>query len=571
MTELKEFLTDKNISVKDFAKITKVKEKKLKKVLDNQAFFSGDEANRVSTFLGVSNNELYHGVFERKGELPEVAEQNNLNHFRYYLKNRFKTKKNIHRFFGTLLGFFGGLLLVFYVAVMFIGVSGLPTILRSFDVMLFCLIMPLIGISMVQDFAFEKTYKKKSVKENNLKKESLAFSALVLLFGIVSFANEFIPVTVLIFLIVSAISQVLLSFTSVFKNKPFINGFARFGLYAIPTIFMLAASGFLEDSLNKNVSDDIMSSSSSEVAMVFVGLMLFWLIFASFVFALKQADNVFVEGTGNLVSPMKKEKTITKKRMTVSTIIYSLFACLIFLGICASQGLYLKYIYMNMLEGKEDTVNWTADFVTDFESQYEKGEYDVVKFEGMKIKIPKGYSFDKKTEYTIIYKDGEERLITFQKPFYSDSKDADYDLFDEDFGEGKLTEEQKEELKNDYIKYFGVYPKNMYEWHKLNGSVTLDDIDIFNPRKTALLSTTLIMKSVAAVPDSRYYLYENGDLYATVIIHTIENEEKGDREMVSVSFGSPNLEYGITLAHPDQDDSITIEEVTKILNSINLD
>ena len=153
---------------------------------------------------------------------------------------------------------------------------------------------------------------------------------------------------------------------------------------------------------------------------------------------------------------------------------------------------------------------------------------------------------------------------------FDNIKTKDFDLFDEDFGDGKLTEEQKEELKSDYIKYFGVYPKNMYEWHKLNGSVTLDDIDIFNPRKTALLSTTLIMKSVAAVPDSQYYLYENGDLYANIIIHTNENEEKGDKEMVSVSFGSPNLEYSFTLVRPDQDNDKTIEEVTKILNSVKM-
>ena len=74
MTELKNYLTEKNISLKDFAKFTKVKEKKLTRVLDNQAFFSDDEATRVSSFLGVSKNELYHGVIQRKGELPEVAE-----------------------------------------------------------------------------------------------------------------------------------------------------------------------------------------------------------------------------------------------------------------------------------------------------------------------------------------------------------------------------------------------------------------------------------------------------------------------------------------------------------------
>ena len=569
MTALNNYLAEKNISVKDFAKITKVKEKKLKRVLENQAFFSGDEATRVSAFLGVSKNELYHGVVERKGELSEVAEQNNLNHFRYFLKNRFKTKKNIHRFLEALLGFFGGLLLVFYVAVMFIGISGLPTIFRSFDVMLFCLIMPLIGISMVQDFAFEKTYKKKSVKENNLKKESLAFSAIVLLFGIVSFVNEFIPFTVLILLIVSAISQVLLSFTCVFKNKPFINGFARFGLYAVPTIFMLAASGFLEDYLNKNVSDDIMSSSSSEVAMVFVGLMLFWLIFASFIFALKQADNMFVEGAGNLVLPMKKEKTITKKRMAVSVAIYGLFACLVFLGICVSQGLYLKYMYVNMFDGQEETVNWTSEYVTDYVTRYKKGEYDVVKYKGNEIELPKGYKLDRKTDDTITYKKGEKSYLVLSAAY---SDESSLGLFDNDFGEGKITEKQKKELKEDFIKYFGVYPTTMYEWQKLYGNMTLDDVNIFNPKKTALMSSVLIMKSICTVPDSEYYLYENGDLYATILIHTINNKEKGTtNEMVDICFGSTALEYNITLVRPAEDGDRALDDAIKILNSINID
>ena len=48
MTELKNYLTEKNISLKDFAKITKVKAKKLTRILDNQAFFSDDEATRAS-------------------------------------------------------------------------------------------------------------------------------------------------------------------------------------------------------------------------------------------------------------------------------------------------------------------------------------------------------------------------------------------------------------------------------------------------------------------------------------------------------------------------------------------
>ena len=79
------------------------------------------------------------------------------------------------------------------------------------------------------------------------------------------------------------------------------------------------------------------------------------------------------------------------------------------------------------------------------------------------------------------------------------------------------------------------------------------------------------MKATSVVPNSEYYLYENGDLYATIIISTIENEEKGNREMVSISFGSTDLKYGVTMARPDQDNDKTIEEVTKILNSINID
>ncbi len=568
MTELINYFSEKNISVKHFAKITKIRTKRLNSVLNNQAFFSEGELNRVSAFLGVSKNELMHGVTERKGELPEVAEQNNLNHFRFYLKNRFKTKKNVHRFFEALLGLFGGLLIVFYVMVMFMGVSGLPTIFRSFDVMIFCLILPLVGISLIQDFAFEKTYKKKSVKENNLKKESFALSALVLLFGIVSFTNEFIPLTVLIFLIASSISQVLLSFASVLKNKPFINGFARFGLYAIPTIMMLAASGFLEDFLNKNVPDDIMSNSSA-VAMVFVGLMLFWLIFASFVFALKQADNVLVEGVGNLVLPMKKEKTITKKRLVVSAVVYGLFASLLFLGICASQGLYLKYMYASMFDGQEETVNWTSEYVTDYETQYKKGEYGVVKYEGKKIKVPKGYKLNRKTDETITYKKGEKSYLVLSAAY---SDESSLGLFDNDFGEGKITEKQKKELKEDFIKYFGVYPTTMYEWQKLYGGMTLDDVNIFNPKKTALMSSVFIMKSICTVPNSEYYLYENGDLYATILIHTIKNEEKGTtNEMVDICFGSTALEYNITLVRPAQADGGALKDAIRILNSINFD
>ena len=570
MTKLKELLAEKNISVREFSKITKIKEKKVKRVLDNQAFFSGDEATRVSAFLGVSKNELYHGVLERKGELPEVAENNNLNHFRYYVKNRFKK----YRYIGNILAFItGGLFAVLtmgYVGLMFYGITGLPTILRSLEVMLCCLIIPVFGSVLFGDIAKEKLLEKYATAHCKINLESVGVSVMLLVYSICAFVNDFIPVVSLILILLGAVSLPAISVISPFKKAPFKNRGLQFFVYMIPTIVLIVAEVFIRNYVveitpaETGVAGHALATASNFFSYVFA-----LVISVVFSFCLLGFAKPFIKGVGKFFEPVKKTKTISKQKIIAKTTLCILLCVASYLSITLLQGIYLKNMYTNMFEGQEETVNWTSELITDYDTQFKKGEYDVIKFEGMKIKIPKGYKFDKEGEYTTYYKSGEDRLLMLQKTFVSES--LDFDLFDEDFGDGKLTEEQKEELKSDYIKYFGVYPKNMYEWQKLNGSVTLDDIDIFNPRKTALLSTTLIMKSVAVVPDSEYYLYENGDLYATIIIHTNENEEKGDREMVSVSFGSPNLEYSFTLAHPDQDNDKTIEEVTKILNSINID
>lgn len=569
MTKLKELLAEKNISVREFSKITKIKEKKVKRVLDNQAFFNGDEATRVSAFLGVSKNELYHGVVERKGELPEVAEQNNINHFRFYLKKRVKTSKNLLNFLAFMGGVFFAFVAIAYIALMFSGITGLPTVLRSVDVMLLCFIIPFFGSFLFVDIAKEKVLEKGATVHSKINIEAAGVSIMLLVYSIYAFVNDFIPVQCLVFTIIGAISLVAISILSPFKNKPFNNRILQFVVYMIPTLLLIASEIFgfkyvkAITPAEEGAAGEALATAADLFNMVFL-----MLIFCVFCFSLIQFFNVFVKGVGRFFEPVKKTKSIRNIKLATSIVLCIALSVATFLCIWVSQGVYLKYVYATVLEGKEDSVNWTADFITDFESQYKKGEYDVVKFEGMKIKIPKAYSFDKKTEYTTIYKKGEDNFIMLQKPMYE--QPLDFELFDEDFGDGKYTEEQKEEMKEDFIKYFGFYPQNMYEWHKLQGSVTLDDVDIFNPRKTAMLITPLMMKSIAGIPDSEYYLYENGDMYATIIIHTVKNEEKGDREMVSVSFGSPNLEYSFTLAHPDQDNDKTIEEVTKILNSVKM-
>ena len=569
MTELKNYLTEKNISLKDFAKITKVKEKKLTRILDNQAFFSDDEATRVSSFLGVSKNELYHGVIQRKGELPEVAEQNNLNHFRFFIKNRLKNAKRFLDVLSAIAGISVTALAFIYVVFMFAQITGLPTILRSFDVMLLCFIVPVFGLFMLVDIARYKILEKKTTMFSKINIEAIGISILLLVFSISCFVNDFIPVEALILTAIGSVALSVTSFISPFKNKPFKNSGLQFLVHMIPTAFLIAAEVIVSNYFVDMAPEDGTVGEALETATILFFFVFALLIFGVFYFSLVQFFNVFVKGVGRFFEPAKKTASISKGKLATYIIGAVVLATITFLGILVSQGVYLKYMYINMFEGQEESVNWTSELITDYEPVYKKGEYNVVKFEGLKMKIPKGYKFDKEGEYTTYYKSGEDRLLMLQKTFVSES--LDFDLFDEDFGDGKLTEEQLEGIKEDFVKSFGFYPKNFYEWQKLNGMVTLDDIDIFNPRKTALLSTVFIMKATATIPDSEYYLYENGDLYATITIHSIENKEKGTtKEMVSVSFGSPNLEYSFTLARPDQDNDKTIEEITKILNSVKM-
>jgi len=336
----------------------------------------------------------------------------------------------------------------------------------------------------------------------------------------------------------------------------------------IPVAFLIAAEVIMGIYFTEmTVGDGAVTEALENVTILFFfvfGL----LIFGVFYFSLIQYLNVFVNGAGRFFSPAIKTESISKSKLATYIIGCVVLATITFLAIWVSQGIYLKYMYTNMFEGQEDTVNWTSELITNYDARFQKGEYDVIKFDGMKIKIPKAYKLDKETEYNAIYKNGEYDCIILRKPMYEQS--LDYDLFDEDFADGKLTEKQLNDIKEDFVKYFGFYPTNFYEWQKLDGMVTLDDIDIFNPRKTAILSTVFIVKATTVVPNSEYYLYENENLYATIMIATIENEEKGNREMVSISFGSKDLEYGVTMARPDQNNDITIEEIIKILNSINL-
>ena len=569
MLQLKNYLEENNISVKDFAKITKVKEKKLNRVLEDQAFFSGDEAEKVAAFLGVSSNELYHGVVERKGELPEVAEQNNLNHFKYFIKNRFKNARRFNSFLDFVFGCGIGATSISYIVGMFMGITGLPTLLRSADTMLFGFLIPVLFIEYFVVIASNKVFKKCSVKGNGIKIEGACISALILMYAITCFTKEFIPVESFVLTVLGAVALLVLSIIPLFKTKPFKNRFLHFVVYLIPTVFLIVADVFSEKYVEKitPAGEELFTESLSSASAI-MGLVFYVIILGVFSYSLVLFYNVFIEGIGQKIQPMKLEKSISRKKFVMHTVSSVLVGCIIFLGINASQGLYLKFLFTNIFDGQEDIVNWTSEFITDFETQFKKGEYDIIEFEGMEIKIPEGFSFDKKSEYSIVYKKGEDRHLIVSKPIGADLTNMDLEMFGENFGDGKYTEEQKAEMKEDFVKYFGFYPQNMYEWQKIQGLVTLDDVDMFNARKTAMLMMPLMMKAVAGIPDSEYYLYENGDLYATINIHIVENEETGNREIVSVSYGTMDLEYSFTLAHPDQDNSITIEEVTKILNSI---
>ena len=567
MNGLKNLLTEKNISVKDFSVITKVKMKKLNRVLEGRAFFTDSELKSVSAFLGVSKNEIYHGVFERKGELPEVAENNNLNHFRYYVKNRFKNYGRALNFLSVISGFAVVAVAILYIFLTLAGISGLPSILRSYDVLFLCFIIPVFGISMLVDISRYKILEKKTTPTSRVSVEAILLSLLLVAFTITSFVNDFIPVESLVLTVIGAILLSLISLISPFKKKPFKNRALQFIVYMLPTVILAVAEIFTYNYVveitpeEEGTAGEALATAADFFSMVFCVL-----IIGVAYFSLVLLFNVLVKGAGQFFKPVVNAKAISKGKLFAYIGSAILFAVVTFMCIWVAQGVYLKYVYSVVFEGQEDTVNWTSEYITDYESQFKEGEYDVIKFENMEIKIPEGYPVDKTTEFTTIYKKDDNNSIFFSKPV-SDVA-VDFDLFDEDFGDGKYTEEQIREMKASFVDTFGFYPQSMYDWHVVQGSVTLDDIDIFNPRKTAMLSTALVMKSVAGIPDSEYYLYENGDLYASINIHTIENEEKGNREIANVTFGSPDLEYSFNIVHPDHDNDIIIEEITKILNSV---
>ena len=566
MTELRTYLSENNISVKEFAILTKVKEEKINSVLNNRAFFSHSEATRVSAFLRVSPNEFYHGVIHRKGELPEVAEQNNLNHFRYYIRTRYKKDNILFDVFASTLGIFSALLCFSYIFLMFAGVAGLPTLLRRFDILLPCFIIPVFSIPCFCDISKDKVFGKRASSYGNIRIETFGMSFVLILYSVFAFVNRLMPVESLVLSVLGAAILSALSIKPPFSDKPLDKRGLKFAVCMIPALFLVGAKCFVMHYVNEispeetDAIGDALSVASDFFDFV-LGLFILAVLYLSLVLYYKS----FFNGIGRkFFKPAKKSKSIGKGRLAVYIIGCILIGCAAFTSIWLSQGVYLKYMYSDMFAGEEETVNWTNEFITDFETEFEKGECDVVEFEGMKIKIPKGYFFSSDSEYNVVYKNSDGYLIAFQKPISNDSLDIDY--FEEYFGD-KLTEKQIADLKQQFIDSFGFYPTNYFEWTKLYGTVTLDDVDIFNPTKTALLSTVFIMKAVTVVPDSEYYLYENGDLCARIIIHTIESK---NREMVNISFGSTNLEYGITISNHDRDNSISIEEVTKILNSIEV-
>lgn len=562
MSELKNLLIEKNISVNEFSKITKVKEKKLNRALDNQAYFSDDEANRVSAFLGVSKNELFNGVVERKGELPEVAEQNNLNHFRYYIKTRLKGAKNLFNLLAIVGGFWYAIIWVAYIASMFMGVTGLPTIIRSPAVMLLCFIIPVSGMFLLNDIAKPKFMQKRTTPYSKINFETIGVSLLLLVFAVSCFVNDFIPVEALALIIAGAIALSVLFVVSPFKNKPFNKRFLQFVVYMLPTAILIVAFVFIHSYVAEMMPQEDGAlgdalAEASDLFKVIFGL----LIFLVFNFSAIHYFNVFAKGVGKFFIPAKKESAISKGKLTTRIIGCVVLATITFLSILAAQGIYLKYIYTNVLEEDLEATNWTADYITDFDNQFKKGEYQVIEFEGMQVKIPKGYKLDKESEYTITYKKDDQNVIIFSKPINSGIGDSAY-------AESSLTPELKEKLEECYIEEYGFYPDTMYEWQKIMGMVTPDDIEIFNPKKTVAQYTVLTMKAIATSSDFSYYLYENDGMYASITAHIVENAEKGNRDIVSISFGSMDLEYTIMFTNPVQDENANVEKIEKILNSI---
>ncbi len=562
MTLLKNYLEEKNISVKDFAKITKVKEKKLNAILENKSFFNDDEADRVAAFLGVSKYEFYRGVVERKGELPEVAEQNNLNHFRYYIKTRLKNARILFKCLDFVGGFSFFGVCILYILLIFAGITGLPTLLKSVEVLLPCVVVPVCGIMCLADIAKARIIEKNVTPDGKITIETIGVSLLLMVFAISAYCNDFTPVTSLVLTIVGAIAFSVISIASPFKNKPLTNRFLQLVACMLPTVLLIISYVFTyKYVVSITPAEEGMAGEALATAADIINMIYGLIIFIVFYISLVYHYSVFVKGTGKLFMPFKKLRSITKGKLATFIIGWVIVASVLFLSVWVSQGVYLKYIYTNVLGEYEEALNWKADFITDFDEQFKKGEYDIVEYEGMNIKIPKGYKLDKETDYSIVYKKDEQNSIIFSKPINSGLENSDY-------AEEALTPEQRELIESCFIEEYGFYPHTMYEWHKIMGMVTPADIDIFNSQKTVVLYTVLTMKAIATTNDFSYYLYENDGLYASITSHVVENNETGNRDAVIISFGSMDLEYTIMFTNPVQDEAETVDRIEKILNSI---
>lgn len=574
MFDLNKLLSDKGVDQKDFCKMTGISKKRFNNLLANKSMLRLTEIERVSAFLGVSVPEMFNGVYVRKGELEEVAKTNNVNRFSYFLK---PATKKYDRFleFAEVLGtvFF----IVFYLLFTSTIIFNLLNVTFVTEIAVLALIVP-VNLAW-EGMRVGKKLIGKNIppKQSHINYVSASFIIAFLLMGITTFAKGIINIPVFVLLLICAVLVEIPMLLPKLKIKDTIKelcGYVSIGLSAVLSFVSFALVSNSGNDIKVDFENPYELLFSNELPMLLrqslVAAALFLISFTLIIFFVLYKKHQFVTKAYTYFVPMTEDVKENKANVAIKLIAAFLSVAIVTVVVLGFEGAFYKALYSTAFEEAE--INWTAEYIEDFESSFSEGEFDTIENNGATIQIPKGYILEADENDIRRYKNDKDEYIVFDfDDSLTDSFTVDlYDIIAEN-GEVEIPKEFKEEKRKEFERYLGVYPKTFYEWEKLYSSYTLDDISILNGTRSRLLLSVFVMKSVVGMSQSEHYLYERDDIYASVA--SIHNETT-DRYSYSVRFDkldSVASRYNISVVTTSDNAEEAYDVMVKILNSITIE
>ncbi len=597
MFDLNKLLSDKGVDQKDFCEMTGISKKRFDNLLAQKSVLSLPEIERVSAFLGVSVPEFFNGVYVRKGELEEVAKANNVNRFSYFLKS---ATKKYDRFleFAELLGtvFF----IVFYLLFTSTIIFNLLNVTFVTEIAVLALVIPCSFAWECMRIGKKLIGKNIPPKQSHINYVSASFVIAFLLMGITTFAKGIIDIPVFVLLLVCSVLVAIPMLLPKLKIKDTVKelcGYVSIGLSAVLSFVSFVLVSNRGNDIKVDFENPYELLFSNEIPMLLrqslVGAALFLISFTLIIFFVLYKKHQFVTKAYTYFVPMTEDVKENKANVAIKLIAAFLSVAIVTVVALGFEGAFYKALYSTAFE--ESEINWTAEYIEDFDSSFSEGEFDTIENNGAKIHIPKEFVLSEDDEdkdvnvginedtgeeenkdadenSALSYKNDNEELISFQfDDVYSDG--FTYDLYKliAESGDVEVPEEFLEKKQKEYERYFGVYPETYFDWMKLCSSYTIDDISIFNGTKARLLLSVFVMKSVAGTYDTDRYLYERDGVCASI---TSMYAEITDKRLTVINFDdsdSRSGKYDIHIITSGDNAEEAYDLMVKILNSISFE